>query len=60
MEIKETNGCFDVIDEELGCILSLRKDDKSITVWKSSVYAGQKNAIEQNKKEGKWLIIGHK
>lgn len=60
MQIQEEKGCFDVVDEELGCILSIRKDTKEITIWQSAVDATEKNASTKNRKEGVWLVIRHK
>lgn len=60
MQIQEEKGCVDVVDEKLGCILSIRKDDKTITIWQSAVDAMQENASTKNKEEGVWLVIRHK
>ncbi len=60
MQIQEEKGCVDVVDKELGCILSIRKHNKTITVWQKAVDAMEKNASTKNKEEGVWLVIRHK
>ena len=60
MQVKEEKGCFDLVDEELGCILSVRKDRKSIVIWQSAVDAMEKDARKKNKENGVWYVIRHK
>ena len=60
MHIKPTEGeegAFDVIDKEGGHILTINKKVKAIVVWQDAVDSTEKDAVKQNKEQGKWLIL---
>jgi len=59
MQIREDNGCFDLLDD-IGCILTLNKKNKTIIIWESAVDSMEENAFEKNEKEGVWLVMRRK